>query len=342
MRGCHHCDRRRWLRPERASEPRSGPVSDEWRVSARVQLAVQFACPVGFSIGGRPVAAGPGDRRRPHRRHRLAVDSAGNLYVSNCEWTYAAIHRIDADGMMTMFAGTGVPGFAGDGGPATSAQLYCPLGMTFAPDGALLFADHVNNRIRRVDSAEIITTVVGSGADGVNMGAFSGDGGPATEATLAEPYGVAAAHDGTIYVSDRDNKRIRKVDRGGIITTIAGNDVSGYSGDGIPGTQARINFPLGIIVDAAGNVLFADANNKRIRMIDGAGIITTIAGTGENTATGDGGPASKAALADPESGLRRRRQPLRHRHGVLDTPTDRPPRHHHHVEVTSWGQRPGH
>ena len=231
----------------------------------------------------------------------VAVDRAGDLYVSNCEWAYAAVHRIDSKGMMTMFAGTGVPGYSGDGGPATSAQLFCPIGMAFASDGALLVADHVNNRIRRVDSAGIITTVVGSGAAGVNQGSFTGDGGPATEATLQEPYGVATDHEGNIYVSDRDNKRIRKVDRSGIITTIAGSDVSGFSGDGYVGNQARIDFPLGLIVDDAGNVIFADSGNKRLRMIDTAGIITTIAGTGENAATGDGGPATKAALADPEN-----------------------------------------
>jgi sugar lactone lactonase YvrE len=173
--------------------------------------------------------------------------------------------------------------------------------VTFGPDGALYFADHVNNRVRRIDTSGIITTFAGSGPAGLGMGSFSGDGGPATEATLQEPYGVAFDRAGSLYVSDRDNLRIRKVDQNGIMSTIAGNGKPLYSGDGVLGTQTSIEFPLGIVADAEGNVIFADANNKRIRKIDGQGIITTIAGTGENAATGDGGPATKAGLADPEN-----------------------------------------
>ena len=261
---------------------------------------------VSDEVGETEMLARAFDRLVPDKRailvlHYLQHDSVAAIAAVLAIPAGAAIHRIDSGGMMTMFAGTGVPGYSGDGGPATSAQLFCPIGMAFASDGALLVADQVNNRIRRVDSAGIITTVVGSGAAGLNQGSFFGDGGPATEAPLQEPYGLATDHDGILYISDRDNKRIRKVDQGGIITTIAGSGVPGFSGDGYVGNQARINFPLGLIVDATGNVIFADADNKRLRMVDTAGIITTIAGTGENAATGDGGPATKAALADPEN-----------------------------------------
>lgn len=232
----------------------------------------------------------------------LAFDAAGNIYVSDCwEPTDSYIFRIDTKGLLTAFAGIGRADFAGDGGPATSAAIHCPLGMAFGPDGAMYFADHVNNRIRRIDAAGIITTVAGSGAIGVNQGSFSGDGGPATMATLQEPYGVTFDKAGNLYISDRDNDRIRKVDTKGIITTIAGNGRTGYTGDGGLGTQTSIDFPLGIITDVKGDVIFADGNNKRIRMVDPKGIITTIAGTGVNAATGDGGPATKAAVADPEN-----------------------------------------
>ena len=113
--------------------------------------------------------------------------------------------------------------------------------------------------------------------------------------------GVAFDHTGNLYISDRDNERIRKVDTAGVISTIAGDGSAGYSGDGVLGTKTSISFPLGITVDPHGDVVFGDADNKRIRMIDSHGIITTIAGTGKNKATGDGGPATKAALADPEN-----------------------------------------
>ena len=231
----------------------------------------------------------------------LAFDPAGNLYISDCDFSFASIHRVDPTGMMTTFAGIGNPGFAGDGGPATSAQLFCPLGIAFGPDDALYVADHINNRIRRIDTAGIITTYAGSGAAGYNKGSFSGDGGSATEATLQEPYGVALDKIGNLFIADRDNNRIRKVGEDGTMSTLAGNGEVGYSRDGVPGSETSVEQPLGITVDAKGNVIFADSTNQRVRMIDGDGTIWTIAGTGEGEATGDGGPAQKAGLAVPEN-----------------------------------------
>ena len=198
-------------------------------------------------------------------------------------------------------AGTGLlPGFSGDGGPASQAQLYCALGIAFGPDGAVYVDDHVNNRIRQIDASGTISTVVGSGAAGLDLGSWTGDDGPATRATLQEPAEIVFDAAGNLYISDRDNNRIRKVDRYGIITTIAGNGKTGYEGDGVLGYQTSIEFPLGIVVDAKGNVIFADEGNKRIRMIDHlTGIIATIAGNGVNATTGDGGPAINASIGDP-------------------------------------------
>ncbi len=239
----------------------------------------------------------------------LAFDAIGNLYVSECAWTYAAIQRIDAAGMMTPFAGTGIPGFSGDGGPATAAQVYCPRGMAFGSDGSMYVGDHINNRVRRIDTAGIITTVAGSGPAGLGLGSFSGDGGPATEATLQEPEQVSLDRVGNLYIGDRDNARIRRIDTAGIISTVAGNGHPGYSGDGDLGSLAAINTPYGVAVDAAGNVIFADGANMRVRMIDRDGTITTIVGTGVDASSGDGGPATNAAiepsdlLVDPSGNL---------------------------------------
>ncbi len=233
----------------------------------------------------------------------IVLDAAGNLYVSECSWTFAAIRRIDPSGTMTAFAGTGVPGFSGDGGPATSAQFYCPRGMAFGPDGAMYVGDHVNNRVRRIDKAGIITTVAGSGPAGLNLGSFSGDGGPATAATLQEPEFVAFDRAGNLYVGDRDNNRIRKIDQQGTITTIAGNGTAAYSGDGVVGFQTGIDTPYGITVDAKGDVIFSDGANMRVRMIDGGGRISTIAGTGIDASNGDRGAATKAAIEPGDIGV---------------------------------------
>jgi hypothetical protein len=228
----------------------------------------------------------------------LVFDAAGNLYVSECQWRYAAIHRIDPHGMITSFAGTGGPGYTGDGGPATAAQLYCPTGMAFGPDGAMYFADHANNRIRHIDAAGIITTVAGSRPTGVDMGSFSGDGGPAIQATLQEPWGVAFDAAGNLFIGDRDNRRVRRVDPSGVITTVAGNGKYGFSGDGGPAIGAMV-CPLGIAVDPAGKLLIADQCNDRVRSVDGHGVISTIAGTGDRGLAGDGGPAALAAVEAP-------------------------------------------
>lgn len=228
----------------------------------------------------------------------LAFDKAGNLYVSECMWTYAAIVRIDPKGMMTSFAGTGVPGYTGDGGPAIAAQLYCPVGMAFAPDGALFVADHANNRIRRIDTSGIISTVAGTGPTGVNMGSFSGDGGPATKAALQEPWSVAFDRHGNLYIGDRDNYRVRKIGPTGIITTVAGTGTTGFSGDGGPATAAQI-CPLGVAIDPADNLLIADPCNNRVRKVNSHGVISTVIGTGASGSSGDGKPATAAALVEP-------------------------------------------
>ena len=192
--------------------------------------------------------------------------------------------------------GNGAAGSGGDGGPATSAQLSNPHGVTVAPDGSLYIADYGGGRIRRVGPDGIITTVAGNGSSYV----FSGDGGPATSAALSFPEDVAVAPDGSLYIADRGNNRIRRVGPDGIITTVAGNGLSGFVGDGGPATSATLSSPQGVALGADGSLYIADRGNYRIRRVGPDGIITTVAGNGLSGFVGDGGPATSATLSSPE------------------------------------------
>ncbi len=197
-------------------------------------------------------------------------------------------------GPITTVAGNGNPGFSGDGGPATSATLQLPAGVAVDAANNLYIADSGNNRVRKVTPAGNITTVAGNGLPG-----FSGDGGPAARASLTYPSGLAADAAGNLYIADTYNYLIRKVDTAGTITTVAGNGIIGFSGDGGPATSARLAYPSGVAVDASGNLYIADTYNYRIRKVDTAGTITTVAGNGIIGFSGDGGPAANAQLNGP-------------------------------------------
>ena len=222
----------------------------------------------------------------------MAVDGAGNLYIADTN--NDRIRKVDSAGTITTIAGTGERRFGGDGGPAIQAQLDAPSGVVVDGAGNLYIADRANHRIRKVDSTGTITTIAGTGERG-----FGGDGGPATQARLNYPYGVAVDGAGNLYIADLANHRIRKVDSTGTITTFAGTGERGFGGDGGPASQAQLNFPTGVAVDEAGNLYIADWSNARIRKVDGTGTITTIAGTGERGFSGDSGPATQAQLDDP-------------------------------------------
>jgi sugar lactone lactonase YvrE len=223
----------------------------------------------------------------------LAVDGLGNLFVA--DWPADRIYRVDAStGAITTVAGTGREGYDGDGGPATQALLAYPVDVKVDAAGNLFVADSENDRIRRVDgSTGIIRTVVGGGT--------GSDGGPANQALLSDPRGVALDAAGNLYLTDALRHRVRRVNsRTGVITTVAGTGQEGYGGDGGPATQARLSEPWGIAVDEMGNVYVADSGNNRIRRIDGStGRITTVAGTGEYGYSGDNGPATRAQIYYP-------------------------------------------
>ena len=201
----------------------------------------------------------------------VAVDTAGNLYIADS--FNNRIRRVDPSGTISTFAGTGERGFAGDSGPAVEARLSYPSSVAVDADGNLYIADSFNNRIRRVDPSGIISTVAGTGAYG-----FSGDGGPAVEALLAGPSGLAMDADGNLYFADQQNQRIRRVDPSGIISTVAGTGERGFGGDSGPAVEARLDGPRGVALDASVNLYITDAGNQRIRKVDPSGTITTVAG----------------------------------------------------------------
>jgi streptogramin lyase len=181
--------------------------------------------------------------------------------------------------IITTVAGNGVNsggyngGYAGDGGPATNAELNLPFGLVIDSSGNLYIGDGNNNCVRRVDTNGIITTVVGNATGG-----FSGNSGPATNASLNGVQGVAMDGQGNLYVADSLNCRIRKIDTNGIITTFAGNGTNAYSGDNGPATNASLSTPQGIAFDGTGNLYVADTDNNVVRRVDTNGIVTTFAG----------------------------------------------------------------
>ena len=236
---------------------------------------------------------GPATEAQLHNPEGVALDLAGNLYIA--DWDNNRIRRVDPSGTITTVAGTGERFFGGDGGPATEAQLRSPQGVAVGPAGDLYIVDRSNHRIRRVDPSGVITTVAGSAERG-----FGGDGGPATEAQLFFPYSVALDPAGNLYIADRNNHRIRRVDPSGTITTVAGTGERGFGGDGGPATAARLAFPYGVAVGPAGDLYIADRSNRRIRRVDPSGTITTVAGTGAWAFGGDGGPAAASSL-DPSA-----------------------------------------
>lgn len=229
--------------------------------------------------------------------HRVAVDAAGNLYIAD-SGNYR-IRKVDAaTGIISTVAGTGAQGSSGDGGAATSAKLSQPKGVALDAAGNIYIADTANNKIRKVTvSTGVIDTVAGTGSPG-----SSGDGGAATSAKLKQPESVAVDAAGNIYIADTSNHTIRKVDAStGNIDTIAGTGQPGGTGDGGAATSAKMWFPVGVAVDAAGNVYIADSNNHKIRKVDAStGIISAVAGTGSPGSSGDGGAATAAKIKRSE------------------------------------------
>jgi len=248
-----------------------------WRVAGTIGAS-------GYSGDG-----GPATSALLYNPCGVAVDTEGNLYIADAQ-NYR-IRMVSPGGTITTVAGTGVAGYSGDNGPATSAGLSFPCAVAVDADGKLSIAD--GQRIRTI-SGGTITTVAGTGAAG-----YSGDDGPATSAQLYNPTGVAVDTAGNLYIADSNNYRVRMVSVLGTITTVAGTGTAGYSGDDGPATSAQINYPVGVAVDAAGNLYVAELYNHVIRKVSSGGTITTVAGTGVAGYSGDNGPAASAKLNKP-------------------------------------------
>jgi hypothetical protein len=243
----------------------------------------------GTGVNGLPATASAIDHPRG-----LALNGSGEVLVA--EPFRDTVRLVDATGRLTRVAGDGERGFAGDGGPAVDAELSLVHGVAFMPDGGFVVADTGNHRIRRIWPDGSITTVAGTGVPG-----YSGDGGPATEAQLEAPRGIASLPDGGLLIPDSGNDRIRRVWPDGRITTVAGSGSPGYGGDGGPATAAQLELPFAVAPLAAGGFLVADTGNDRIRRVSPTGRITTVAGDGAEGFGGDGGPATGASLNGPHA-----------------------------------------
>jgi uncharacterized protein (TIGR03437 family) len=224
----------------------------------------------------------------------LAFDSSGNLYIVDV--FNSNVRKVDTNGIISTVAGDGGQGgFSGDGGLATQALLANPQGVAVDKSGNLYIVDRGNQRIRMVNaSSGIISTIAGSSTTG-----YSGDGGPAAQATFNLPSSIAIDASGNLYIADTNNWAIRRISTSGIITTVAGNGQYGYGGDNGQATKAKLAGPTGVAVDASGNLYIADSGNERIRYVNSSGVIATIAGTGVAGFSGDGSAATAARFSNP-------------------------------------------
>jgi DNA-binding CsgD family transcriptional regulator/sugar lactone lactonase YvrE len=248
--------------------------------------------PHAVTVAGTGVRAFSNDGRQASatalvRPLALAIGPAGEIYIAEGN----RIREVKKDGRITTFAGTGMAGNGGDGGPAAQAQLNIPQGLAVDSAGNVYIADTLNNRVRRVNADGTIRTVAGAGEAG-----YAGDGKPGQEAELNFPTGLAIGFSDTLFIADTGNNVIRQLGPDGAIHTVAGTGEAGYRGDAGPALSALLHAPGGLAFDEEGNLYIADTLNQRVRRIDVNGQIGTVAGTGVPGYLGDGRPAIYAEL----------------------------------------------
>ncbi|MBV8220886.1 MAG: SMP-30/gluconolactonase/LRE family protein [Solirubrobacterales bacterium] len=246
----------------------------------------------GTSSAGNTGDDGPATEAQLSQPWGIAVTADGGFLVSDL--INHVVRRVSAGGTITRVAGTGTAGDTGDDGPATDAQLNGPAGIAVTADGGFLIANVASSVVRKVSADGTIARVAGTGTSG-----NSGDDGPATDAELSEPAGLAVTADGGFLITDPGAHVVRKVSAGGTITRVAGTGTSGDTGDDGPATDAQLGAPIGIAVTRDGGFLVADAGTQVVRKVSAAGTITRVAGTGTTGNTGDDGPATDAELSTP-------------------------------------------
>ncbi len=234
--------------------------------------------------------AGPATAAKINYTNRIAVDRIGNIYLTDV--FYNSIRKIDTAGIITTIAGIGKPGYSGDNEPAIFAALNYPAGIVFDAKGNVLIADRQNNCIRKIDENGIMTTIAGG-----NM-VSNADSLVPLAANITAPNGLATDKKGNLYIPCADHY-IRKMDTAGHLTLFAGNGMNGYTGDGGSATMAALNNPVAVSTDTNGNVFIADMDNHKIRMVNAAGIMSSVAGCNKEGYGGDGGNALTAMLNSP-------------------------------------------
>jgi hypothetical protein len=224
-----------------------------------------------------------------HNPMGVFKDSVGNIIIS--DKNNFRVRRVSTSGIISTIVGNGAGGYTGDGGPALAAAISSPEGIDMGPDGSLYIGISSVGYVRRVGPDGNMYRYAGN-----NTFMYSGDGGPATAAGLHGNARIVADTLGNVYIADATNQRVRMVNTAGIISTVAGTGVSGFSGDGGPATAAKLNNPYGLAIDKMGNLFICDGGNKRIRKVNPAGVISTVAGNGAAGSSGDGGPATSASI----------------------------------------------
>ena len=272
-------------------------IADSGNMRVRKIPSVASVGPSITTVAGSGVYSYSGDGGQANKAqmnlpHGVAVAVDGSVYVSDS--ANNVVRKAAVNGTISTIAGNGSAGFGGDAGNGPVAQLNAPEGVAVDKLGNVYIADSANNRVRKVASTGTITTFAGTGTAG-----STGDGGAAASAQLNAPFGLALDAAGNLYVTEFGGNRVRKVSVSGTISTVAGNGVAGYAGDGSQAANAELSGPKAVAADAAGNIYIADTNNNAVRLVTAAGAISTAAGNGAGGYAGDLGLATAAQLANP-------------------------------------------
>ena len=270
----------------------TGPFTYQWQFNGTNFDAPRIITTVaGNGIYGFSGDGGAATNAELASPYGVTADNMGNLFIA--DWDNQRVREVDTNGIITTVAGNGSFGYSGDGVAATNATVFCPAGVALDSVGNMFIVCEGSARIYKVGTDGIIMKAAGGGYS------FPGDGGPANNAELSIPYGVAVDSANNLFIAEYGGFRIHKVDTNGIIWTVAGNGWFGFSGDGGAATDAQLRMPQGVTVDNAGNLYIADTQNCRIRKVDTNGIITTVTGNGTVGFSGDGGAATNAVLSEP-------------------------------------------